>query len=261
MVNMPPSMPDMEAMMSDEEAAAALAAKADTDHTHIIAQITGLQAELDAINGTISGYGTVVTKSTGVSAGQVPVLDGAGKLANSVLPAIAITDVFVVASQSAMLALTAERGDIAVRTDLNKSFALSTENPGTLADWKELLTPTDVVLSVAGLTGAISASALKTALNLTNAEVSAIANTLVGTVTIAESGITVSLGVRRVTVALAGAVVGGNYLAFATAALTAGYSIQDCICTTAGQITVGLLVPALVAGSYSFSLRIVRVNT
>jgi hypothetical protein len=50
------------------------------------------------------------------------------KLQNSDLPAIAITDTFVVSSQTALLALTAERGDVAVRTDLNKSFILKGDN-------------------------------------------------------------------------------------------------------------------------------------
>jgi hypothetical protein len=49
-------------------------------------------------------------------------LDATGKINPSQLPALAITDTFVVANQVDMLALTAEIGDIAVRTDLNKSF-------------------------------------------------------------------------------------------------------------------------------------------
>jgi len=115
---------------------------------------------------TTLGLGTAATLNTGTSSGNIPVLDAGGLLDTAVLPSVAITDVSVVASQAAMLALTAQKGDIAVRTDINKSFALSTNSPGTLADWKELLTPTDVVLSVAGLTGAISASALRSALTL-----------------------------------------------------------------------------------------------
>lgn len=115
---------------------------------------------------TTLGLGTVATLNTGVGAGNVPVLDGGGLLDTAVLPLLAITDVFVVASQAAMLALTAQRGDVAVRSDQNKSYILSTNSPGTLADWKELLTPTDAVLSVAGLTGAISAAGLRTALTL-----------------------------------------------------------------------------------------------
>ena len=81
-----------------------------------------------------------------------------GKVPEGQLPAIAITDVFSVASQSAMLALAAERGDIAVRSDINKSFALSAEPASTLANWIELRTPTDAVLSVAGKTGAVTLS-------------------------------------------------------------------------------------------------------
>lgn len=112
--------------------------------------------------------GDAAGKNVGTSAGQVPVLDGDGLLDTSVLPAVAIIDVFAVANQAAMLALTAQQGDVAIRSDLNKSFVLATNSPSTLADWKELLTPTDAVLAVAGLTGSISASALKAALSISN---------------------------------------------------------------------------------------------
>ena len=71
-------------------------------------------------------------------------------------PALAISDTFVVASQEAMLALTAEVGDIAIRTDLNKSFILKEEGASVLANWQELLTPTDAVTSVAGKTGVVT---------------------------------------------------------------------------------------------------------
>jgi len=73
-----------------------------------------------------------------------------GKLSDSVLPAIAITDTFVVTSQSAMLALTAEIGDVAIRTDISTTFILSATPSTTLENWKELLTPADGVQSVSG---------------------------------------------------------------------------------------------------------------
>ncbi len=103
---------------------------------------------------TASDARTLLGLVPGTAAGNIPVLDGSGKLDTSILPSLAITETFVVNSQAAMLALTAQTGDVAIRTDLNKTFILSTNNPGTLADWKEMLTPTDAVLSVAGLTGA-----------------------------------------------------------------------------------------------------------
>lgn len=127
----------------------------------------GFMGAVDAAAGrTALVLGSVAVLTAGTAAGNVPVLDGSGQLPTSVLPALAITETYVVASQAAMLALTAQRGDVAVRSDLNKSFILATDSSGTLADWKELLTPTDAVLSVAGLTGAIGAANLLTAIGL-----------------------------------------------------------------------------------------------
>ena len=129
---------------------------------------------------TSLNLGSASTKTAGLGAGNVLLLDGSGKVDPSTLPAVAINDTFVVASQSAMLALTAEKGDIAVRSDLNKSYILSSNSPGTLADWKELLTPTDAVLSVAGQQGAITAAALKAALSLAIADVGSLQTSLNG---------------------------------------------------------------------------------
>lgn len=75
------------------------------------------------------------------------------------LPAIALTGVFVVASQPEMLALSVETGDVAVRTDIRKSYILAGSDPSNLAHWQELLTPTDAVVSVNGQAGAVSLSA------------------------------------------------------------------------------------------------------
>jgi hypothetical protein len=85
-------------------------------------------------------------------------LDGSGLIPTNQLPALAITETSVVVSQAAMLALTAQVGDVAVRTDVNKSFILTASPASTLGNWQELLTPTDSVLSVDGLTGAVSLS-------------------------------------------------------------------------------------------------------
>lgn len=81
-----------------------------------------------------------------------------GKLNASQVNSIAISDTFVVASQTAMLALTAEVGDVAIRTDQNKSYILRQSPASTLANWQELLTPTSPVTSVFGRTGAITAA-------------------------------------------------------------------------------------------------------
>ncbi len=65
----------------------------------------------------------------------------AGKVPQSriEIPAIAITDTYPVASEGAMLSLTAQRGDVAIRTDLsNQSYILTTDDPTTLANWVAL---------------------------------------------------------------------------------------------------------------------------
>ncbi|MDR1701331.1 MAG: hypothetical protein LBR56_00985 [Sporomusaceae bacterium] len=95
----------------------------------------------------------------GSGAGKVPILGTDGKLDAAVLPAIAVTDTFVVANQAAMLALTAQIGDVAVRTDLSKSFILKAAPATTLANWQELLTPGAPVQSVNSKTGAITLTA------------------------------------------------------------------------------------------------------
>lgn len=99
--------------------------------------------------------GTASTKNTGTAAGNVPVLDKDGKLDSSIIPATAITDTFVVGSEEAMLALDAQVGDVAVRTDVNKSFILQKTPASTLANWVELLAPDCKVISVNGKQGAV----------------------------------------------------------------------------------------------------------
>jgi hypothetical protein len=91
-------------------------------------------------------------------ANGIAALDGNGKITTDHLPALAIAETFVVNSQANMLALTAQTGDIAVRTDVSKSFILTASPASTLANWQELLTPTDAVQSVDGSTGAVNLS-------------------------------------------------------------------------------------------------------
>ena len=122
---------------------------------------TATAADADKLDGNDStyylNYNNLTNKPTlGTAAGNIPILDSNGKLAESVIPAVAITDTYVVATETAMLALNAQKGDIAIRSDLDKSFVLQATPASTLANWKELLTPTDAVLSVNGKTGAVT---------------------------------------------------------------------------------------------------------
>ena len=111
---------------------------------------------------TISDFATAADARIAIQKGVangLATLGSDNKIPTAQLPALAITETFVVASQVAMLALTAEVGDVAVRTDLNKTFILRTAGASTLANWQELLTPTDAVTSVNGQTGAVSLTA------------------------------------------------------------------------------------------------------
>ena len=66
-------------------------------------------------------------------------LDSNGLLSNSVLPPLAIWETYICADEAEQLALTAQRGDFCVRTDLNKTFIkLNDTNPATMADWQEI---------------------------------------------------------------------------------------------------------------------------
>lgn len=117
-----------------------------TTSSILAATPTAVKAAYDLANNAVpqSAVGSTVAS---LSSGKIP---------SSQIPAIAITDTFVVSSQSAMLALTAEVGDVAIRTDLSKSFILQGSDSTVLANWKELLTPADAVTSVDGLTGVVS---------------------------------------------------------------------------------------------------------
>lgn len=75
------------------------------------------------------------------------ILDSSGKVPVSMIPAIALTEPFVVNSQAAMLTLDAQVGDIAKRTDLGYSFVLASSPPSTLANWVQL---NDDILSQLG---------------------------------------------------------------------------------------------------------------
>ena len=97
--------------------------------------------------GTITGLAPIAT--SGLSS------DLSGLIPTALLPPLAINETFVVASQAAMLALVAQRGDMAIRTDNGKTYVLSSDSPSTLADWKEVLAAGQVQ-SVNAKTGVVT---------------------------------------------------------------------------------------------------------
>ncbi|MBU0973860.1 MAG: hypothetical protein KKC20_24695, partial [Proteobacteria bacterium] len=114
-------------------------------------------AELGYLSNLTTNVQTFINLKGAVSG--LAELDANGKVPTAQLPALAITETFVVASEVAQLALTAQEGDVAIRTDLSKSYIQNGGSVGDMTDWSELLTPTDTVLSVFGRTGAVAAVA------------------------------------------------------------------------------------------------------
>ncbi|MBF4484439.1 hypothetical protein [Flavobacterium sp. CSZ] len=90
-------------------------------------------------------------------ANGVATLGADGKVPNSQVPALAISETFPVSSEAQMLALSgADQGDVAIRSDISKSFILRVLPSSVLGNWSELLTPTDAVQSVNGQVGVVS---------------------------------------------------------------------------------------------------------
>jgi hypothetical protein len=138
-------------LTADQTKLDAIEASADvTDTTNVVAALTA------GTNIAISGGGTVSSTDTNTTytAGAGIVLTGTAFSAGP----IALTTVQVAANQTAQLALTAEEGDVAVRSDEKKSYMHNGGSAGTMNDWTELQTPTDSVLSVNSQTGAITAA-------------------------------------------------------------------------------------------------------
>ena len=97
----------------------------------------------------------IAVSEKGVANG-VATLDANGKLLETNIPSIAITNVFEANSEHEMTSLyNARQGDLCLRTDLSKSFVLFNNDYATATSWKEILTPEDAVLSVSGRTGNI----------------------------------------------------------------------------------------------------------
>ncbi|MDD3927277.1 MAG: hypothetical protein PHT33_11535, partial [bacterium] len=96
----------------------------------------------------------VLASEKGAAGGVAP-LGPDGKIATEYLNPVAITNVYSVASEVEHLALEAQSGDVAVRSDLGKSYIHNGGDSGTMADWTWLASPTDLVLSVNGKIGTV----------------------------------------------------------------------------------------------------------
>tara|TARA_R110000772_G_scaffold74599_2_gene162461 strand:+ start:1116 stop:4814 length:3699 start_codon:yes stop_codon:yes gene_type:complete len=117
---------------------------------------TGLSSQFLKADGSLDSSDYALTSEiptgneiidwTALSAGTIHITN---------LPATAITSVQIANSQVSMLALTAQEGDVVVRSDENQTYMHNGGTAGTIADFTLLATPTDAVSSVDGATGAV----------------------------------------------------------------------------------------------------------
>jgi hypothetical protein len=142
------------------------------------------------VSGLQSDINSRIPNSQKGAVNGVATLNASGKLTTAQIPAITITDTFVVASEVAMLALVVETGDVAVRTDLSKSFILKGSDPTLLSEWQELLTPTSAVVSVNGQTSVVVLDSDDISQGITNLYFSdELAQDAVGTILVDSSSI------------------------------------------------------------------------
>lgn len=93
---------------------------------------TGAHTSVGSIRATL-----IPSAQKGLANG-VATLGADGKIPASQIPSLAVVDVFSAESEAQMLALEAEQGDMAIRSDVNQAFILAASPASTLSNWVEL---------------------------------------------------------------------------------------------------------------------------
>ncbi len=95
-------------------------------------------------DGTSSSWLPADGKAIAGTAAGIALLDNTQHLEGSQIPSLSIINTFVSASQSAMLALTAQTGDVCIRSDLSQTYILQGSDPTVLANWVVMQSPVSV---------------------------------------------------------------------------------------------------------------------
>ena len=116
----------------------------------VVSSVSSANADI-AVN-SANPRAPILTLNAALSgADKIVRLNSEGKLDESVLPALAIIDTFVVASEAAQLELDVQKGDIAIRSDIGKTFINQSGANESIADWQEMVAPgTGVTAVMAG---------------------------------------------------------------------------------------------------------------
>ena len=118
------------------------------------------------------GYTPEDAADKGVADGYAS-LDSGGEVPASQIPDSARTSTFVVTSEIEQLALTVEKGDVAIRTDESKTYIALNSVNSSMSDWQELIGAGGggAVLSVDSRVGAVTLTDLYAALGHTHTDV------------------------------------------------------------------------------------------
>ena len=103
----------------------------------------------------ITDAGTAAARNVGTAEGNLVEVGANGKISDSVLPPLAITEPYAVNDETEMLALDAQKGDVAIRADEGKSYILKQTPASDRTNWLELKSPECKVLSVNGKIGTV----------------------------------------------------------------------------------------------------------
>lgn len=130
---------------------------------NVVSILSSVSAGLDGRVTDLEAFQTHIEGLTGngsLTEGQIPVVGADGKLSTAILPALAITDTYVVSSYAAVEALTVEKGDVAIVNDTVSEGMLSKSFIFDGSTWQELKTPLDAKIDQlsAELSSAISSA-------------------------------------------------------------------------------------------------------
>jgi hypothetical protein len=118
-----------------------------TPTAHAASHASGGGDPVTLAQSQVTGLTTALSAKADLVGGVVP---------SSQIPAIAISEYLgTVASQAAMLALTGEKGDWAIRSDLGSTWIITGTNPTLIGSWTAVSYPAAPVSSVNTQTGAV----------------------------------------------------------------------------------------------------------
>ena len=131
-----------------------LGSAAATDSGDYATAAQGALADTAVQPAALSSY--QLTSEKGAADGYAS-LDSGGQIPAAQIPAVAITTYLgEAADQTAMLALSGQYGDWAVRTDTGTVWIITGADPSVIGGWTELTYPAAPVSSVAGRTGTVT---------------------------------------------------------------------------------------------------------